>query len=170
MAQRTINYDRPCIIKMVPDIGMEIFMYKDNPGVYLTAYGSEVPLALAEKAGYDVQRLGKLRQRKLNVETAIALAHKQAEADEVDRNVIADFSGFKVISIGLGRHLVEDRDGNVITPHVHLSKEMAIGIAKGMEEQNSTEAPPAVVGDLGHDGLGMDAGGKPANGSPRKGK
>ena len=42
MAKSNIDENRPTIIRFVPDLGMEIYMYKDDPGVFLNAYGTRL--------------------------------------------------------------------------------------------------------------------------------
>ena len=38
MAERKIDYDRGVFIRTASDLGMDVFMYRDTPGIYLNAH------------------------------------------------------------------------------------------------------------------------------------
>lgn len=152
MAERKIDYDRGVRIRTIPDLGMDVFMYKDTPGVYLNAYGTEVSLDLARLAGFDVDRLGKLRTRNERV----ALMARQIDAElavaEQSREVVEELDGFKIIDIGAGRYLIEDPDGNILTqqiPSLDLAGKLLKGVVPPKEAPAASEVPPVDGGTGG---------------------
>lgn len=119
MAQRNIDYDRGVIIKTHNASGMDVYMYADTPGVFLNAFGTEVDEKLAKEAGYDVDRLSREKVKRERIAAAAQMIEQElALADkEGQKEVVVERAGFKVIDIGLGRHFVEDPDGNRLTVH-----------------------------------------------------
>lgn len=110
-----IDLDRG--VMMTSFNGVEVFMYVDDPGVYLNAYGTEVPESLAKQAGFDTEKYGKQHKRKVRM--AAAQANIEAELAMIDegkpQKVVKDLKGFKLVDIGLGRFYVKDPDDNVLT-------------------------------------------------------
>ena len=96
-----IDLDRGVISRSHPSLGMDVYMYVDDPGVYLTAHGTEVALALAEQAGFEVDKYAK--QHKIKVAMANAQADVLAQFNEATTEVLVERNGFKVVDIGLGR-------------------------------------------------------------------
>lgn len=169
MADRAINYDRPTIIKMVPSLGMDVFMYKDNPGYYLSAHGKPVPDEIARSAGFDVERLSRLKNRKLAIQRATdAIGTEMDALDKAARTSVYSAGSYRVVDIGADRHQIEDTDGNNLTPHQTLSLDMAKKVADQMAEAEAAASPaPDVPGpDTGRivgDGVGPGP-------APRRGK
>lgn len=114
MSERVIDYDRGVIIQSHHS-GMDVFMYVDTPGVFLTAHGKDVSEQIAAEAGYDVAKLMKERIRRERIDQATKLISKELE-DEKDlvENVVEEREGWKLVSTGLGRHNVVDPDGNIL--------------------------------------------------------
>lgn len=125
MAERQINYDRGVVKRIHPGSGMEVYMYKDNPGVYLNAYAMEVGEEVAKVAGFNTERLGKERIRKVKIAQAMGAIEEEMSIGETIRNVIKTKGDFHVVDIGLGRHHVEDSDNNVLTT-TPIPKEQAL--------------------------------------------
>ena len=117
-----IDLDRGVISRSHPSLGMDVYMYVDDPGVYLTAHGTEVALALAEQAGFEVDKYAK--QHKIKVAMANAQADVLAQFNEATTEVLVERNGFKVVDIGLGRCNVLSPDGDLLnkTP---VSREQA---------------------------------------------
>jgi hypothetical protein len=117
MANRKIDYDRGVLIKTHPSMGMDIYMYVDTPGVYLNAFGTEVPMELATASGYDTERFGKEKIKRERMKLAMASIEAELElADKQEKQEVVYSKGdFKVVDIGLGRHFVQDPDGNRLT-------------------------------------------------------
>lgn len=125
MVERQIDYDRGVIINTHPGSGMDVFMYVDQPGQYLTAHNKEVPDNLAREAGYDVDRLAKERLRMSRKAQASAIIDKELSDEANTQEECVDVrNGFRLVSIGMGRHNVKDPDGNILNAHP-LPKESA---------------------------------------------
>jgi hypothetical protein len=119
-----IDYDRGVLIMTHPGSGMDVYMYVDSPGEYLTAHGKEVNEKIAKEAGYDVEKLGKEKVR---------LERRRKAAQEIDaefeiegkEEVVQEKEGFKVVAYGYGRHNVIDPDGNKLN-NIPLTLDMAL--------------------------------------------
>jgi hypothetical protein len=151
MAERKIDYDKGVIIRTAANFGMDVFMYRQNPGVYYNAHGDKVGEGIAKMAGFDVDKYSKLRRRKLAVAAATSAADAELLASEaVDQSVVVrEKDGYKIIALGSGRHLVKDPEGNVLTQGVVLTLQMA---EKVLDEVISAmvpemEAPVAKVAE-----------------------
>lgn len=132
MTERKIDYDRGVIIQTEPGTGMDVFMYVDSPGQFLTAHGNPVPDNIAANAGYDIEKLGKERLRRQRKAEANAIIDKELNNDsEVSEKDVKEFEGWKVVSIGLGRHNVKDPEGNVLNA-MPLPKESAMKLFEAM--------------------------------------
>lgn len=144
---RNISYKRGVIINMDPRTGVEVFMYVDDPGVYLSAHGTPVAEELARAAGYDVAKFAKERKLKERLKQAHASIQKELEMESAksdNRIVVKEKSGFKVVDIGIGRHIVQDPEGNVL--HVgHLTGEQALILIDQLVPDPPPE-PPKVKG------------------------
>lgn len=118
MADRKIDYDRGAIIMSHPGTGMDVFMYVDAPGEYLTAHAVPVPDDIAQAAGYDVARLAKERLRNQRKAQASAIIDRELADDANTNEECVDVrNGFHLVSIGMGRHNVKDPDGNILNAH-----------------------------------------------------
>lgn len=109
-----IDYNRGVLKKVVPQSGVNVYMYKDEPGVYRNKFGTVVADTLAIAAGFDVDYYGKLKTKKEKMAVALAAIEKELELAGEAREIVAEKSGWKVIGIGLDRYMVEDPDGTVV--------------------------------------------------------
>lgn len=146
-SERKIDYDRGVVIKLISSLGMEVFMYRDDPGVYLSQHGTVVPDELAEMAGFDIQLLGKRRKHKLMVAQATEAYSKQLELGEAKatRKIIAERDGFQVVLVGGVRHAVLDPDGLEINKNMPLTEAVAMELFNKL----APEKAPAGPGDSG---------------------
>lgn len=108
----SINLDRGVISSTHPSLNMDIYMYADDPGRYLTAHGDEVDERLAEQAGFDIAKYG--RERKIKTAMAEAQAQILRENDIPISDVIEERGDFKIVDIGMDRHNVMTKDGSVL--------------------------------------------------------
>jgi hypothetical protein len=125
MSERAIDYDRGVVIRIVNDLNMEVFMYKDTPGIYLNAYGQPVPEVLAAQAGFDVERLRAGRVRRERMAQAAAAIEKETSEFSPTRIVVEEKEGYRIVSLGAGRHFLEDADGHNLTPGTYLTDALA---------------------------------------------
>lgn len=109
--KQVIDYNRG-VVKNVHPSGVAVYMYVDTPGVFINAFGTEVTVELAKSSGFDTDPL--LRKRAYNERVNEAMANIEAEmtSGEARREPVMERDGFKVLDIGLGRHDIEDPDGN----------------------------------------------------------
>ena len=119
--------------------GVQIYMYKDNPGVYLTAHGTEAPQKLAREAGFDVEKLRRALVKKERMAQALEAVEQEFSAPESSHKVIAEKDGFSVMSIGFGKHNLIDPDDNKINPRP-LTKQEAMAL---LEKFTSNEGEGA---------------------------
>jgi len=146
MADRPIDYDRGVVIRLIPKLNMEVFMYVSEPGVYLSAHGKELPRSIAEEAGFDVIRLEaqRLHRERMAKASQMIAAELKIGDDAGIRTVVEAKDGFKIVSIGRGRHELEDEDGNILTPGAALTLDLARYVLRGFVNE-AAPAPAAVV-------------------------
>jgi len=127
MAERKIDYDRGVFIRTATDLGMDIFMYRDEPGKYLNAHGHEVGEELAKMAGFDTVRFAIQRRRKEAMSAAARAVDAELLATEAieHKTVVKVKNGYSIVALTSGRHQVKDPEGNVLTQGVVLTLEMA---------------------------------------------
>lgn len=121
-----IDYNRGVMMTRHPS-GIEVFMYLEEPGKYLSAHGTPVSEKLAKEAGMDTEKF-----RKQRIVTEKMAEHRQKvlaelEIAQQDRVVVAEQGGFSVVDLGQDRHQVLDPDGTVLTAEP-LPKEAALGL------------------------------------------
>ena len=122
---KKIDYDRGVTFSLHPTTGMNVYMYKNEPGIYRNAYGAVIPETLAKEAGFPVEKYAKERVRRERVAAAMgAIDEELKEADAQSQNVVVERNGFQVVEFGAGRHNVKDPDGNVLNT-IPLTKEVA---------------------------------------------
>ena len=160
---RMIDYDRGVVIRKAQSLGIEIFMYKDEPGVFYSAAGRPVATALAARAGYDTESLLKLRRHR---ELMAVAAKRIADETGVERpshsgTVIREIDGYKVVRLGGGRHVVTGPGGELLTEGVALDEATALAVLKDVAE---VAAVPVDDGDLGR----LGAAGRPDVARPAK--
>lgn len=132
MTDRLVDYDRGALIKTHPGTGMDVFMYVDTPGEYLTAHLKSVPDVIAKEAGYDVDHLAKERLRRSRKAQASAIIDKELSDDANTEEECVDVrNDFRLVSIGMGRYNVKDPDSNLLNAHP-LPKESAVRLFNAM--------------------------------------
>lgn len=163
MADRKIDYDRGVLIRHVKDLNMEVFMYRDDPGVYLTAFGNPVPVDIAAKAGYDIARNEKLRQKKLRLSRAKEMIEKDLDDAPRNETVALEKAGYKAVHLGNGRYIVKGPDDEVLTPGAILPKEVAVNMVESFAAlvAADTSPPQGVDRVVGAGGLGSGRGAVP---------
>lgn len=149
-SDRKIDYDRGVIIKLIKDLGMEVFMYKREPGVYYSQHGTVVPDALAAKAGYDIEYLGRLRKHQNMVAQATEAYARQLDVDtgKATRQIVAERDGFQVVLLGGVRHAVLSPDGLELTKGMPLTEKVALDLLNDLAPPPKQEVP-AGLGDGG---------------------
>lgn len=146
MGKLNIDYNRGVIKKATPDHGIEVYMYIDEPGVFLNAFGTQVHTSLAEHAGFDIVLLGKERLKRERMAIARKSIEDELELPEytiVEKEIIAERGGFVIVHIGLGRHIVEDPDGGKLVENP-LTLEEAKIVLDQMVPQETTPEPVKV--------------------------
>lgn len=117
-----IDYDRGAIIKQSKDQTLpEVIMYKDEPGIYYAANGRKISVEAARLAGFDVNTYEKLRKRALFQKKSLEQWDEVNRTAQAARKVVFEKGGYRVVDLGLERHIVEDSDGFLLTPGSHLS-------------------------------------------------
>lgn len=123
-APRIIDYDRGVLIRQDEKTGVEVYMYIDDPGRYLTVHGNEVALDLARTVGYPVDdhlRERNIKQRLAKYELDLK---KEFEVPE-DRKVIKEYRGFKLLELSPDRCQIIAPNGMVMNKGV-IPKEDAL--------------------------------------------
>lgn len=148
MSKLAIDLDRGVMIKRHTASGVYVYMYMDEPGVYLNAFGKTVPESMAKLVGYDVVNLGKKRLRKERMAAAMTAIDAELNGVEEDENyealnIIKEGGGFKVIAMPLGNAKVIDENGGEMTPRP-IPQAEAIVLFEHLVPEN--EVPAQAVG------------------------
>lgn len=151
MADRVIDYDRGhgepgpkgVVIRLIDNLNMEVFMYKNEPGVYYSAHGKELPKAIAARAGYDVEalELKRLHRQRVAQASETIASELQLKGDGRKR-VIEEAGGFRIVVFGPGRHEVEDADGQSLTPGAALTLDLARTVFNDLVAKARVEESP----------------------------
>ncbi len=149
MASRVIDYDRGVQIQTHRS-GVDVYMYIDDPGVYLNAYGTPVSEQLAKEAGYDTERWSRQKLAK----DLIAKAKSEIEAQISGtsgfvQKVVLSAGGFDVVAVNdYGGHVVKAPDGQVLTPYAmpfEACKALLSGVAPGVPQKGEVEEKPVSI-------------------------
>lgn len=119
-----IDYNRGVMFQSDAATGINVYMYLDNPGVFLSNQGTEVAPELARSAGFDVEKLTKERQLRERMSEAMKAIRAELALGEENKTVVVEREGFKLVDIGVGRFQVLGPDGDVLTKDP-LPKEQA---------------------------------------------
>lgn len=118
--------------------GFKVCMYADQPGVYYTISGKEVPEAVAAEAGFNVSKLSMERSRREK------LSQLQQQVDEefgalAEGAAVFEAGGYAVVHNGDGGFGIKDPDGNMLTDK-SLPRDQAVTLAKQLANEESTPA------------------------------
>lgn len=129
---REIDVNRGVSIWRYPKGGMDVFMYKNEPGIYLDAHGREVPEKLAKAAGAPVE---KYRKRRMIKEEQARVTEALKEKYELDApEVVKEVDGLQLIELPGGMMRVS----RVVEGETeHLSQPIAPEFAKELFEDMS---------------------------------
>lgn len=107
------------VIRKDPTTGADVFMYRNDPGVYYSSNGIEVSPALARAAGFDVERLAaeKIKKQKMRDFEA----KWNADIQVATRRVVAKRGMFNLVDLGGNRYIVEDIEGQNLTANKQAS-------------------------------------------------
>ena len=112
-----IDLDRGVELRFHEKSGMEVWMYVDEPGVYLDSSGKEVPEQLAALVGYPIEKHRKERLiRQKMADTERAMRQQLAQETQGEKKIVQSRGGYVIVAVGdLGYHQVEDADGTVLS-------------------------------------------------------
>ncbi len=139
-----IDYDRG-VLKRVHPKGVEVYMYRDSPGVYLNAHGQEVAESMARTAGFPIDKYTLARRKNEMMAKAMQTIEAELHGDHGggERTVVCARKGFNLVRLGLGRHIIEDPDGNNLTPQP-LTKEEGEILFNEMAPEITPDTPEVV--------------------------
>ncbi len=139
-----IDLDRGVTIKTDPITGARVVMYKDQPGVFLNAHGTEVAETLAARCGFPVKDLMRERRKREAIKqsaTEIEAEYEEQKAVKTTVKVMAESAdGYKAIQRPFGRCWVLGPDDQPINDRP-LTKEEAMHLYKTI--QNTPEGGSA---------------------------
>lgn len=111
-----LDLDRGVTIRFHPSNRMQIAMYDDTPGAYVTQTGDFVAPELARQAGFDVER--DIRRKVANERLAAARRQIEAELREEEEIIASALSGkskMDVRHIGGGQYALFSKEGKQLT-------------------------------------------------------
>lgn len=141
--ENPIDLNRGVTIKTDPSTGARIYMYKDQPGVFLNAHGAVVAETLAARCGFQVKDLMRERRKR---EALIKSAQEiEAEFEEkmavktADKVLAESADGYKAVQRPFGRCWVYGPDDKPINDRP-LTKEEALHLFKTINETPEGDA------------------------------
>lgn len=140
-----------------PETGADVFMYRNEPGVFYSANGLEVSPILAKKAGFDIERLAKAREKQVKMREFEA--NWNISASEVTKRIIKERNNFRLVDLGDNRYIVEDTEGQNMTAGKQATTEQ-----QGLDWLEFFAGPEKVVSDGDISG----AGGQSKSGTDRR--
>lgn len=146
MATKNVDYNRGLSKKIHLKTGVDVYMYKDTPGVYLNAYGTPVTEEFAKEAGFDTDTLGKEKLKRERIAQVTAMVEAELSQGPAMREIVEEINGFKVVHIGLERYTVEDPDANVLSA-APLPLETATKLLRQLNpgyEEPAKQLPPVI--------------------------
>ena len=112
-----IDANRGVMIQRHSSLGL-VYMYIDTPGVYLNTFGKEIPEKVAAQAHFDVEELGKEKQKRERMAKAMTAIEIELElaitADE--ETILWERGGYRVVKLSHGKAYVFDDENNKLTP------------------------------------------------------
>ncbi len=121
--------------------GIAVFMYNDDPGVFLNERGAPVSDRFAEAAGFDVQSLGRARRKKI----AMAKVGAQVDAEfseQTNSNIIMERGEYRLVEIAPGHFAI-----HFIEPDGHGSPLSATVLSRKAAEKLFDELAPPVAAE-----------------------
>lgn len=138
--QGYIDYDRGVQIRTHDISGIDIYMYVDDPGVFLSAHATPVSEEMAKQAGYPVEELSRKRELKRQLKLAADAVYAQYNEPQQEQIVVATSpQGFTIVDIGLGRHHIMSPDGDKLTDNP-LPLEQATEVLAALDPQPEPDA------------------------------
>ena len=140
--QGHIDYDRGVHIRTHHSTGVDVYMYVDTPGVYLSQHGTPVSEDMARQAGFPVDEQVKARELQRRLKAAHEAVYAEMNAGEAAQKVVEERDGFTIVDIGLGRHVIKSPDGDQLTD-IPLPLEQAQAVLAQLVPDE--KAPPEPV-------------------------
>jgi hypothetical protein len=138
-----IDLNRGVEIRKHRQSGMQIFMYRDTPGVYLNAFAKEIPAHLAKEAGFPVEDYSRKRLAKEKMGAAMAAIEAELATGEGEQQeILAEAGGYKVVALGLGRAKLFDTEGNALTEEP-MAKDYALKLLAELTGEELDKGAPA---------------------------
>lgn len=101
------------IIRKDPMTGADVFMYRNEPGVYYGANGVEVSPMMAKSAGFDITR--DLAERDKKSKMAAFEQEYNVKMGQNERRIVEVRGQFRLVDLGDDRYIVEDTSGQNMT-------------------------------------------------------
>lgn len=112
-----IDLDRGVVVSRMPldKGGMYIYMYQDDPGIYVNEHGHRIAESLASEVGFDTKRWQKERIKRDRIAQFKSEVEAELELASVEREtVVKEAKGFTIVELPGGRGNVKDPDGNLM--------------------------------------------------------
>lgn len=107
-----VDINRGVHIRFLSQTGAAVYMFLDRPGFFFNELGREVTAEIAHEAGYDTERLLKLRRR--NEAREMALAAVDAEFEMNKRTIVEERGEYRIVELRPDFYNVEFEDGTVL--------------------------------------------------------
>lgn len=110
--------------------GMIVYMYKDDPGKYYDVHGKPLPEGIAEKAGFPVSRLAKMRKKREAMQAFEQKLRNELAAEMDEEVVLAEAGDWKVVAMPMDRAKVVDKETGEAVTAVPMPQADALALLK----------------------------------------
>lgn len=123
------------VTKRLHPNGIQVLMYKDDPGTYFDNNGHEVKEEIAEQAGFDVMKLLIAKEKMEKLKAARIAIEKEYAAIEGD--IMSETDGFKVVCVDeeTNKYDVSSKDGSKRMNEEPLTLEQATDLANSLKAE-----------------------------------
>ncbi len=145
MPDGPIDEDLGVTIRIHKSTGIEVYMYKFEPGIYRSKLGTLLNEKIAFEAGFPVEELDRQRvmlQRKTEAFEAI----EEEFSASVEEKILVEAGGYKAVRVGpatLGRYIIRGPDDNQLNEGYVNQKEARRLISKLAPEVEDAPKEPA---------------------------
>ena len=101
-------------MRMCSETGAQVYMYKNQPGIYYMGDDEPVSSVMAAAVGFDTKRHA--AERKVQLAMATAKKETQLEFSLNDAEVLEEAAGFKLVRYGHDNYNVEGPMGKYLNP------------------------------------------------------
>jgi hypothetical protein len=113
-----IDVTRGVEIRRDRSTGVRVYMYINEPGVYLNAFGKPLAESFANKAGFPTERYSRMRNAREKIADFTRKMQHEMDVSSLteNREVVVARGGYTVYAMPYGNAIVTSDEGDNLTP------------------------------------------------------